>query len=41
MTNNLLKRNLPIDYVIPFVDCSDENWLSEYKKHVSGPVGWS
>lgn len=21
MTNNLLKQNLPIDYVIPFVDC--------------------
>jgi hypothetical protein len=26
---------LPIDYVIPFVDCGDENWLVEYKKFVS------
>lgn len=32
---------MPIDYVIPFVDCSDENWLVEYKKYVSGPRGWS
>lgn len=32
MTNNLLKQNLPIDYVIPFVDCSDDKWLCEYKK---------
>ena len=35
------KSSTPIDYVIPFVDCSDENWLVEYKKYVSGPVGWS
>ena len=26
---------MPIDYVIPFVDCGDENWLVEYKKFVS------
>ncbi len=32
---------MPIDYVIPFVDCSDENWLVEYKKYVSGPNDWS
>lgn len=30
-----------IDYVIPFVDCSDEKWLEEYKRYVSGPSGWS
>ena len=32
---------MPIDYVIPFVDCSDENWLFKYKKYVSAPRGWS
>ena len=32
---------MPIDYVIPFVDCSDENWLVEYKKYVSGLSDWS
>ena len=30
-----------IDYVIPFVDCSDRNWLLEYKKYVSGVSDWS
>lgn len=37
----MTKSNLPqlptIDYVIPFVDGSDKNWLMEYKKYVSGP----
>lgn len=32
---------MPIDYVIPFVDCSDEKWFFEYKKYVSGPYNWS
>lgn len=32
---------MPIDYVIPFVDCSDENWLIEYKKYVFGPSSWN
>ena len=32
---------MQIDYVIPFVDCSDENWLLEFKKYVSGPSDWS
>lgn len=41
MEKVILKSSTPIDYVIPFVDCSDENWLVEYKKHVSGPSGWS
>lgn len=41
MIHSDLKSSTPIDYVIPFVDCSDEKWLAEYKKHVSGPVGWS
>ena len=41
MTNNLLKRNLPIDYVIPFVDCSDDKWLCEYKKYVTDENDWS
>lgn len=41
MTNNLLKQNLPIDYVIPFVDCSDEKWLCEYKKYVKDENDWS
>ena len=41
MTHSKFIPCSPIDYVIPFVDCSDENWLVEYKKYVSGPVGWS
>lgn len=41
MTNNLLKQNLPIDYVIPFVDCSDDKWLCEYKKYVKDENDWS
>lgn len=41
MVHSDFKPSTPIDYVIPFVDCSDENWLTEYKKYVSGPVGWS
>lgn len=32
---------MTIDYVIPFVDCSDRNWLSEYKKYVSATSDWS
>ena len=32
---------MPIDYVIPFVDCSDRSWLLEYKKYVSGTSDWS
>ena len=32
---------MPIDYVIPFVDCSDKNWLVEFKKYVSGTSNWS
>ena len=32
---------MPIDYVIPFVDCSDEKWFFEYKKYVSGSYGWN
>ena len=32
---------MPIDYVIPFVDCSDGNWLLEYKKYVSDTRDWS
>lgn len=32
---------MSIDYVIPFVDCSDRNWLLEYKKYVSGVSDWS
>lgn len=32
---------MPIDYVIPFVDCSDGNWLVEYKKYVSAKIDWS
>lgn len=41
MIHSDFKPSTPIDYVIPFVDCSDENWLVEYKKYVSGPVCWS
>lgn len=41
MIHSDIKPSTPIDYVIPFVDCSDENWLVEYKKYVSGPSGWS
>lgn len=32
---------MPIDYVIPFVDCSDKKWFFEYKKYVSCPYDWS
>lgn len=32
---------MPVDYVIPYVDCSDINWLLTYKDYVSGPCGWS
>ena len=32
---------MPIVYVIPFVDCSDGNWLLEYKKYVSDTRDWS
>ena len=32
---------MPIDYVIPYVDCSDINWLLAYKEYVSGPCDWS
>lgn len=39
MTQYLSEQSMSIDYVIPFVDCSDKNWLLEYKKYVSGPIG--
>lgn len=32
---------MSVDYVIPYVDCSDINWLLTYKDYVSGPCGWS
>ncbi len=32
---------MSIDYVIPFVDCSDGKWLQEYKKYVSDTRDWS
>lgn len=32
---------MQIDYVIPFVDCSDRDWVSEYRKYVSGTSDWS
>lgn len=32
---------MPVDYVIPYVDCSDINWLLTYKEYVSGPCSWS
>lgn len=34
-------ENMPIDYVIPFVDYSDEKWFVEYKKYVSSLSDWS
>ncbi len=32
---------MSIDYVIPFVDSSDKNWLCEYKKYVTNESDWS
>lgn len=34
-------QQISIDYVIPFVNCNDMKWFTEYKKYVSGPSGWS
>lgn len=36
-----VKQSMSIDYVIPFVDCSDGKWLQEYKKYVSDTRDWS
>lgn len=36
-----MDASMLIDYVIPFVDCSDRNWLLEYRKYVSGVSDWS
>lgn len=36
-----MDASMSIDYVIPFVDCSDRNWLLEYRKYVSGVSDWS
>ena len=41
MMNHSLRQDLPIDYVIPFVDFSDEKWLREYKKYVTDENDWS
>jgi len=30
-----------VDYVIPFVDCSDRNWIVEYRKNVHNKCDWS
>lgn len=36
-----MKQLVPIDYVIPYVDCNDGSWLLEYKKYVSDTRDWS
>ena len=28
----------PVDYVIPFVDSSDSEWISAYRKYVPAPA---
>lgn len=32
---------MPIDYVIPFVNCSEVNWSLEYRKYVPATIDWS
>ena len=32
---------MPIDYVIPFVDSSDREWVSEYRKYIPADCTWS
>lgn len=41
MNASICKQSISIDYVIPYVDCSDINWFLEYKKYVSGAIDWS
>ncbi len=41
MERPLSKQSMGIDYVIPFVNCNDMKWFTEYKKYVYGPSGWS
>ena len=41
MNRQIITLFTPIDYVIPFVDYSDEKWFVEYKKFVSGLSDWS
>ena len=32
---------MPIDYVIPFVDSSDREWVEEYRKYAPADCNWS
>ncbi|MCR4921726.1 MAG: hypothetical protein K5945_08495 [Bacteroidaceae bacterium] len=31
---------MPVDYVIPFVDSSDSEWVSAYRKYVPSDCTW-
>jgi len=32
---------MSLDYVIPFVDSSDREWVSEYRKYIPADCTWS